>query len=113
MKLQHCLGGLEGLGPVAFDKRVFAEQWEKRMFGINLALLGLSRELKKSGGPRSATIVLMPRTDPGLQRRATSDFLMHSYAYATIPTTFIVGRSCTYQTKTKELQHRRERRTDL
>ena len=48
MKLQHCLGGLEGLGPVAFDKRIFAEQWEKRMFGINLALLGLSKHLKEA-----------------------------------------------------------------
>ena len=48
MKLQHCLGGLEGLGRVTFDKRVFAEPWEKRMFGINLALLGLSEHLRKA-----------------------------------------------------------------
>src|SRR5260370_19090909 len=48
MKLQHCLGGLEGLGPVSFDKRVFAEPWEKRMFGINLALLGLSEHLSEA-----------------------------------------------------------------
>ena len=48
MKLQHCLGGLEGLGPVSFDKRVFAEAWEKRMFAINIALLGLSKHLKEA-----------------------------------------------------------------
>lgn len=30
VKLQHHLGGLEGLGPVAFEKRVFVEEWEKR-----------------------------------------------------------------------------------
>jgi hypothetical protein len=48
MKLQHCLGGLEGLGPIELDRRVFAEPWEKRMFGINLALLGLSEHLRKA-----------------------------------------------------------------
>jgi nitrile hydratase subunit beta len=51
MKLQHCLGGLEGLGPVTFDKRVFAEPWEKRIFGINLALLGLSEHLSEARPP--------------------------------------------------------------
>jgi hypothetical protein len=34
----------------------------------------LHESVKKSGGPRSATIVRMPRTDPGLQRWATPDF---------------------------------------
>ena len=48
MKLQHYLGGLEGLGPVTFDKRVFGEAWEKRMFAINLALLGLSKHLERA-----------------------------------------------------------------
>jgi nitrile hydratase subunit beta len=48
MKLQHYLGGLEGVGPVTFDKRVFGEAWEKRMFAINLALLGLSKHLEKA-----------------------------------------------------------------
>jgi nitrile hydratase len=51
MKLQHYLGGLEGVGPVTFDKRVFAEAWEKRMFGINLALLGLSKHLQTATSP--------------------------------------------------------------
>lgn len=51
MKLQHYLGGLEGLGPVTFDKRVFGEAWEKRMFAINVTLLGLSKHLEKATSP--------------------------------------------------------------
>jgi hypothetical protein len=27
MKLQHYLGGFEGLGPVTYEKRVFVEPW--------------------------------------------------------------------------------------
>lgn len=46
MKLQHALGGLEGLGPVDFEKRVFVEDWEKRIFGIHTALMGLSDSLR-------------------------------------------------------------------
>ena len=46
MKLQHTLGGLEGLGPVDFEKRVFVEEWEKRIFGIHTALMGLSDSLR-------------------------------------------------------------------
>ncbi|HZS19576.1 MAG TPA: nitrile hydratase subunit beta [Pseudonocardiaceae bacterium] len=47
MKLQHYLGGLEGLdGPLDFDKRVFAEDWERRIFGIHVALMGLSSSLR-------------------------------------------------------------------
>ena len=46
MKLQHTLGGLEGLGPVDFEKRVFVEDWEKRIFGIHTALMGLSDSLR-------------------------------------------------------------------
>ena len=46
MKLQHYLGGLEGLGSIAFDKRTFAEAWEKRVFAINVTLLGLSKHLE-------------------------------------------------------------------
>jgi nitrile hydratase beta subunit len=45
MKLQHNLGGLEGLGPVTFDRRVFAEDWEQRIFGIHVAMMGLSGHL--------------------------------------------------------------------
>ena len=41
MKLQHYLGGLEGLGPVTYEKRVFVEPWEKRIFGIHVAMMAL------------------------------------------------------------------------
>lgn len=46
MKLQHCLGGLEGLPePLNLEKRVFVEEWEKRIFGIHVAMMGLSAHL--------------------------------------------------------------------
>jgi nitrile hydratase subunit beta len=45
MKLQHYIGGLEGLGPIAFEKRVFVEPWEKRIFGIHVAMMALSSQL--------------------------------------------------------------------
>ncbi|WP_197377271.1 nitrile hydratase subunit beta [Mycolicibacterium baixiangningiae] len=48
MKLQHTLGGLEGLGAVNFEKRVFVEEWEKRIFGIHTAFMGLSDSLRES-----------------------------------------------------------------
>jgi nitrile hydratase beta subunit len=46
MKLQHYLGGLEGLPePLNLEKRVFVEDWEKRIFGIHVAMMGLSNHL--------------------------------------------------------------------
>jgi nitrile hydratase subunit beta len=45
MKLQHHLGGVEGLGAITFDRRVFAEDWEQRIFGIHVAMMGLSAHL--------------------------------------------------------------------
>jgi nitrile hydratase beta subunit len=45
MKLQHYIGGLEGLGPITFEKRVFVEPWEKRIFGIHVAMMALSSQL--------------------------------------------------------------------
>lgn len=42
MKLQHYLGGLEGLGPVSTETRVFVETWETRIFGIHTAMMALS-----------------------------------------------------------------------
>src|ERR1700739_2240679 len=48
MKLQHNLGGLEELGPVDFEKRVFVEPWETRIFGIHVAMMGLSQHLKEA-----------------------------------------------------------------
>jgi nitrile hydratase len=47
VRLQHYLGGLEGLdGPLDFEKRVFVEDWERRIFGIHVALMGLSSSLR-------------------------------------------------------------------
>jgi nitrile hydratase len=51
MKLQHYLGGLEGLGPVTFEKRVFVEPWEKRIFGIHVAMMALSSQLPLPATP--------------------------------------------------------------
>jgi nitrile hydratase len=45
MKLQHYLGGLEGLDPIPLDTRVFAEAWEERIFGIHTAMMALSPQL--------------------------------------------------------------------
>jgi nitrile hydratase len=46
MKLQHYLGGLEGLPePLTLEKPVFVEDWEKRIFGIHVAMMGLSNHL--------------------------------------------------------------------
>ncbi|MFG1427707.1 nitrile hydratase subunit beta [Roseixanthobacter glucoisosaccharinicivorans] len=45
MKLQHYLGGLEGLGPVSTETRVFVEPWETRIFGIHTAMMALSTQL--------------------------------------------------------------------
>jgi nitrile hydratase beta subunit len=45
MKLQHYLGGLEGLGPVSVEVRVFVEDWETRIFGIHTAMMALSPQL--------------------------------------------------------------------
>lgn len=45
MKLQHYLGGLEGLDPIPLDTRVFAEAWEEKIFGIHTAMMALSPQL--------------------------------------------------------------------
>jgi nitrile hydratase subunit beta len=45
MKLQHHIGGLEGLNPSAFEKRVFVQPWEERIFGIHVAMMALSNHL--------------------------------------------------------------------
>src|ERR1700710_339452 len=46
MRLQHNLGGLENLGPIDYERRVFVEDWEKRIFGIHTAMMGLSSSLR-------------------------------------------------------------------
>lgn len=46
MKLQHYIGGIEGLEPSSFEKRVFVQPWETRIFGIHVAMMGLSNHLE-------------------------------------------------------------------
>jgi len=46
MKIQHHLGGIEGLEPSSFEKRVFVQPWEERIFGIHVAMMGLSDHLE-------------------------------------------------------------------
>lgn len=48
MKLQHHIGGLEGLGAVDFQKRVFVLPWEERIFGIHVAMMGFSNHLHQA-----------------------------------------------------------------
>ncbi|MCB9946656.1 MAG: nitrile hydratase subunit beta [Rhodospirillaceae bacterium] len=46
MKLQHALGGLEGLGPIQGpETKVFVQPWEKTIFAIHVAMMGLSKHL--------------------------------------------------------------------
>ncbi|MCT8962747.1 nitrile hydratase subunit beta [Pseudomonas veronii] len=45
MKLQHHLGGLENLGAVDFERRVFVQEWEKRIFGIHTTMMAESAHL--------------------------------------------------------------------
>ena len=45
MKLQHSLGGLENLGPVNLEKKVFVSDWEKRIFGIHTVMMAESAHL--------------------------------------------------------------------
>src|ERR1700693_5414828 len=48
MKLQHYLGGLENLGPVSLETRVFVSEWEKRIFGIHTTMMAASPHLKQA-----------------------------------------------------------------
>ncbi|AFY70340.1 nitrile hydratase, beta subunit [Thalassoporum mexicanum PCC 7367] len=48
MKLQHNLGGLEGLDPINTEVKVFVEPWEKRIFGIHTAMMALSNHLDEA-----------------------------------------------------------------
>jgi len=45
MKLQHYLGGVENLGPVEFERQVFVQEWEKRIFGIHTVMMAESAHL--------------------------------------------------------------------
>lgn len=57
MKLQHYLGGLEGLGPVWTETRVFVETWETRIFGIHTAMMALSPQLPLPQTPSTLTTI--------------------------------------------------------
>ncbi|MEJ0039894.1 MAG: nitrile hydratase subunit beta [Gammaproteobacteria bacterium] len=46
MKLQHALGGLENLGPVNVEPKVFVQPWERRIFGIHTVMMAESSHLK-------------------------------------------------------------------
>jgi nitrile hydratase beta subunit len=46
MKLQHALGGLENLGPINPELRVFVQEWEKRIFGIHTVMMAESAHLQ-------------------------------------------------------------------
>jgi hypothetical protein len=46
MKLQHALGGLQNLGPVNLEHKVFVQDWEKRIFGIHTVMMAESAHLK-------------------------------------------------------------------
>jgi nitrile hydratase beta subunit len=48
MKLQHALGGLENLGPVNLEPRVFVQDWEKRIFGIHTVMMAESAHLSEA-----------------------------------------------------------------
>ncbi|HEV7855991.1 MAG TPA: nitrile hydratase subunit beta [Herminiimonas sp.] len=48
MKLQQYLGGLENLGPVNLETRVFVSEWEKRIFGIHTVMMAESTHLAQA-----------------------------------------------------------------
>lgn len=48
MKLQHALGGLENLGPVSLETRVFVQDWEQRIFGIHTVMMAESSHLAEA-----------------------------------------------------------------
>jgi nitrile hydratase len=58
VKLQHHLGGIENLGPVSTEKRVFVEPWEKRIFGIHTVMMAESAHL--SDAPHRYPVDTLP-----------------------------------------------------
>lgn len=57
MKLQHRLGGLEAVGPVSTEERVFVEDWETRIFGVHCAMMALSTQLKLPETPSNFSTI--------------------------------------------------------
>lgn len=80
MKLQHYLGGLEGLGPVWTETRVFVEPWETRIFGIHTAMMALSPQLPL---PRTPSVFNTVWTWADLRKGAESlnpfDYFKYRY----------------------------------
>jgi nitrile hydratase subunit beta len=60
LKLQHYLGGVENLGPVNLETRVFVQPWERRIFGIHTAMMAESAHL--GGGLPAYPIGELPTT---------------------------------------------------
>jgi hypothetical protein len=66
MKLQHYIGGLEGLpGPLTLDRRVFAEEWERRIFGIHVAMMLFAMAALTLAAPPRAIASAAHRSQPG------------------------------------------------
>jgi len=61
MKIQHNLAGVENLGGIEFQKRVFVVPWEERIFGIHVAMMALSSHLEKDAVPEYS-ISTLPTT---------------------------------------------------
>lgn len=40
MKIQQYLSGVDGLGPIDVEKRVFVQPWEAQLFGVHCAMMG-------------------------------------------------------------------------
>jgi nitrile hydratase beta subunit len=57
MKLQHTLGGLEGLDPIQLETRVFVQDWEQRIFGIHTAMMALSPQLDLETTPSTFSTI--------------------------------------------------------
>ncbi|MEL6580251.1 MAG: nitrile hydratase subunit beta, partial [Cyanobacteria bacterium J06621_12] len=51
MKIQHNIAGIENLGEIDFQKRVFVVPWEERIFGIHVAMMALSNHLDTDSVP--------------------------------------------------------------
>ncbi len=80
MKMQHYLGGIEGLGPVTFEKRVFVEPWERRIFGIHVAMMALSSQLALPPTPsRFNTVWTWADLRKGAESLNPMDYIKYRY----------------------------------
>jgi nitrile hydratase subunit beta len=80
MKLQHYLGGLEGLGPVAFERQVFVEPWETRIFGIHVAMMALSSQLSLPATPSGFhTVWTWADLRKGAESLSPFEYFKHRY----------------------------------